>query len=348
MVDLGLISELTLSLLVLLVLVPLGGALYQWVASAGDARRFPAPGRLVDIGDCRLHLDLRGKGSPAVVFEAGIAATSLSWRLVQPEIAKVTSTASYDRAWLGWSDASRHPRNIWQVVEELHTLLDRAGVAGPWILVAHSYGGLVARAYQARYASEVAGMVLVDPVATSDWNEPSQLHSRMLRRGVLLSRRGGWLARLAVVRFTLSLLAAGGRRLPKLVARASSGRGVAFAEQIVGEIRKLPPEVWPMIRSHWSNPKSFEGLARYLEAVPESAAAVAREVAVRGTLRDVPLIVLSAGNASPEQRAEHESLGRCFQGRIEIVPGSGHWLQLDRPDVVIRAINEIIAQVRGR
>jgi hypothetical protein len=64
-------------------------------------------------------------------------------------------------------------------------------------------------------------MVLVDPVATSDWKEPSQLHSRMLRRGVLLSRRGG----------------------------------VAFAEQIVGEIRKLPPEVWPMIRSHWSDPK---------------------------------------------------------------------------------------------
>jgi pimeloyl-ACP methyl ester carboxylesterase len=317
------------------------------VASAADSRRFPAPGRLVDIGDCRLHVDLRGEGSPAVVFEAGIAATSLSWRLVQPEIAKVTSTASYDRAWLGWSDASPQPRNIFQVVEELHTLLVRAGVAGPGILVAHSYGGLVALAYHAQYASEVAGMVLVDPVATSDWNEPSQLRSSMLRRGVLLSRRGGWLARLAVVRFTLSLLAAGGRRLPKLVARASSGPGAAFTEQIVGEIRKLPPEVWPMIRSHWSNPKAFEGMAHYLEAVPESAAAVARELAVRGTLRDVPLIVLTAGNASPEQRAEHEMLARCFQGRIEIVPG-GHWLQLDRPDVVIRAINEIIAQVRGR
>src|SRR5216683_5013815 len=74
--ELGLTSELTFSLLVLLVLVPLGGALYQWVASAGDARRFPATGRLVDIGYCRLHVDLRGEGSPAVVFEAGIAATS--------------------------------------------------------------------------------------------------------------------------------------------------------------------------------------------------------------------------------------------------------------------------------
>jgi pimeloyl-ACP methyl ester carboxylesterase len=346
--DLGLTLEFTLSLLVLLVLVPLGGALYQRVASARDARRFPTPGRLVDIGDCRLHVDLRGEGSPAVVFEAGIAATSLSWRLVQSEIAKVTSTASYDRAWLGWSDASRHPRTIGQVVEELHTLLDRAGLADPWILVAHSYGGLVARAYQARYAAEVAGMVLVDPMATSDWTEPSQLHRKMLRRGVLLSRRGGWLARLAVVRFALSLLAAGGRRLPKLVASASSGRGVAFIENILGEIRKLPPEVWPMIRSQWSNPKSFEGMAQYLEAVPESAAAIAKEVGFRGTLRDVPLIVLSAENASPTQRAEHESLARCSQGRIEIVPGGGHWMQLDRPDVVIRAINEIIAQARAR
>lgn len=276
------------------------------------------------------------------MFESGIAATSLSWRLVQPEIAKVTSTASYDRAWLGWSDPSRHPRSIRQVVEELHTLLDHAGVSGPWILVAHSYGGLVALAFQAQYPSEVAGMVLVDPMAISDWAEPSQLHGKMLRRGIVLSRRGGWLARLAVVRFTLSLLAAGRKWLPKLVARASSGRGGVFAERIVGEIRKLPPEVWPMIRSHWSNPKSFEGMAQYLEALPESAAAVAREVAVRS---DVPLIVLSAGNASPEQRAEHESLARYFQGRIEIVPG-GHWLQLDRPDLVIRAINEMIAQVR--
>jgi pimeloyl-ACP methyl ester carboxylesterase len=337
-----------LSLLVLFVLVPLGGALYQWIASARDARRFPAPGRLVDIGDCRLHIDLRGEGSPTVVFEAGIAATSLSWRLVQPEIAKITSTASYDRAWLGWSDTSRSPRNIWQVVEELHTLLERAGVAGPWILVAHSYGGLVARAYQARYGAEVAGMVLVDPVATSNWNEPSQLQRRMLRRGVRLSRRGGCLARLAVVRFALGLLAAGQRRLPKLIARASSGRGVAVIENIVGEIRRLPPEIWPMIRSQWSNPKSFEGMARYLEALPESAAAVASDVGVCSTLRGVPLVVLSAGNASPEQRAEHDSLARRFQGRLEIVSGGGHWMQLDRPEVVIRAINEIITEVRER
>lgn len=151
-----------------------------------------------------------------------------------------------------------------------------------------------------------------------------------------------------MVRFALSLLATGGRRLPKLIARASSGRGAAFVGNIVGEIRKLPPEIWPMIRSHWSNPKSFEGMAQYLETVPESAAAVAKEVGFRSTLRNVPLIVLSAENASPEQRAEHEGLARCFQGRIEIVPGGGHWMQLDRPDVVILAIKELIALARAR
>ena len=84
-------------------------------------------------------------------------------------------------------------------------------------------------------------------------------------------------------------------------------------------------------------------MARYLEALPQSAAAVSRELAARDALLDVPLTVLSAGNASPMQRAEHETLARrSSHGQIEVVPGSGHWIQVDRPDVVIQAIREMI------
>jgi len=339
--------ELALELLALVVLVPIAGALYQWLGNARDAHRFPAPGRLIDLGGYRLHIHVMGEGSPPVVFEAGIAATSLSWRLVQPQVAALTCTASYDRAWLGWSDANPQPQTIWRIVEELRSLLDRAGLPRPRILVAHSFGGLVACAYRARYPAEIAGMVLVDPVAAGEWCEPSESHRKMLRRGILLSRRGGWLARLGVVRIALNLLAAGGRRFPKAVAQVSSGRGAAVTERIVGEVRKLPPEVWPMIQSHWCNPKCFEGLARHLEALPESAGTVAAEVAAGRAGRDVPIIVLSAANASAEQRAEHEQLARWFQGRLEIVPVSGHWMQLDRPDVVIGAIEEVVSKVRG-
>jgi pimeloyl-ACP methyl ester carboxylesterase len=337
---LGLTLELLLEMLAAAVLVPIAGALYQWAGSARDKRSFPAPGLLVDVGGCRLHIDVRGEGSPVVVFEAGIAATSLSWRLIQPEIAKLTRTASYDRAWLGWSDATPKPRGIEQVVEELQTLLDKAGLIGPRILAAHSYGGLIARAYAARYPGEVAGMVLVDPVAAGEWANPSVLHRKSLSRGIALSRRGALLAKLGVVRFALSMLSAGSRSVPKLVARASAGRGVAFTERIVGEIGKLPREVWPMIQAHWCDPKCFEGMARYLETLSEGAAAVERGVA------STPLIVLSAANPTPAQRADHESLARGPNARMEIVAGSGHWIQLDRPDVVIRAIGELVARAR--
>ncbi|MGH9592133.1 MAG: alpha/beta fold hydrolase, partial [Bryobacteraceae bacterium] len=171
-------------------LLALAGAMYQRAGRAGDAGRFPPPGRMIELGGARRHIYSIGKGSPPVVFEAGIAATSLSWQLVQPEIAKFTQTASYDRAGLGWSDAGLHPRTIWNVADEWRTLLDCAHVPSPRILVAHSYGALVAISYAARHPSEIIGMVLVDPVATREWKEPSESHLKTLRRGILLSGRG--------------------------------------------------------------------------------------------------------------------------------------------------------------
>jgi pimeloyl-ACP methyl ester carboxylesterase len=326
-------------------LLVLAGSIYQRAGRNSDARRFPPLGRLIDIGGTDLHVYAIGEGTPPVIFEAGIAATSLSWQLVQPEIAKFTQTASYDRAGLGWSGANPQPRTIWDVADELRAVMDRADIPRSRVLVAHSYGALVAIAYAVRYPSEVAGMVLVDPVSTREWGEPSESHLKTLRRGMLLSRRGALLARLGVVRLTLSLLSAGSRRLPRMIARASSGRSAAITDQLVGQVSKLPSESWPIIQSHWCDPKCFEAMARYLEALPPSAAAVAQELAQTDALRDVPLTVLSAGTASPMQRAEHESLARrSSHGQLEVVPGSGHWIQVDRPDVVIQAAREMVTR----
>jgi len=324
----------------------LAGALYQRAGRARDARRYLPPGRLFDVGNARLHVLTLGEGLPPVVFEAGIAATSLSWQLVQPEIAKFTQAVSYDRAGLGWSDAGRNERNIWDVAEELRTVLQRADIRQPRILIAHSYGALVTIAYLLRHRSEIAGMVLVDPVSASEWSNPSESHWKTLRRGILLSRRGASLARIGVVRVALGLLAAGSHRLPKVIARASSGSGAAVTDQIVGQVRKLPSEVWPLIQSHWCDPKSFESMARYLTALPPSAAGIAKELKATDTFRDLPLIVLSAGNANAMQRAEHEALASASSlGRLEIVPDSGHWIQVDRPDVVIQACLEMIKRI---
>ncbi len=105
---------------------------------------------------------------------------------------------------------------------------------------------------------------------------------------------------------------------------------------MVGQIQKLPREVWPVIQSHWCDPKCFEGMARYLEALPESAAVVDKIAAGKdGALRDIPLVVLSCDSANPAERADHEKLaGLSSRGRMEIAkreraldttgsPGSG-------------------------
>ena len=331
------------------VAVVLMGLVYQRVGAARDLRNFPPPGRLFETRTGRLHINCSGEGSPVVVFEAGMASTSLGWSLVQPEIAEITQTASYDRFGLGWSDPVADTRNIEQVVSEMHALFEQAGIASPRILVGHSYGGLIARAYAARYPGEVAGMVLVDPVAASEWSEPDESHRKMLRNGILVAHFCGFLARLGGVRFIMNRWNAVTRILPKQGKQTGNGaHGPAGLDRIVGEVKKLPREVWRMVQSHWCHPKCFDGMARYFEAFSSSAAAVAKECPENEAVRNVPLIVLSAGNASPVQRAEHETLvQRSAQGRLEVVTESGHWMHFDRPDVVIRAIQEMVSLCRA-
>lgn len=329
--------------------VVLSGLAYQIIGAARDLRSFPAPGRLFQTGHGRLHINCAGEGSPAVIFEAGMASTSLGWSLVQPQTARITHTASYDRFGLGWSDPVTDTRDLKQIVSEMHALFNQAGVIGPYILVGHSYGGLLARAYAARYPGHVAGMVLVDPVAAGEWSEPDEPHRKMLRNGILVSHFCSLLARFGGVRFIMNRWSAVERVLSKQRKQTrGTGHGPAGLDRIVGEVKKLPREVWPMVQSHWCNPKCFDGMARYFKAFSSSAAAVAEKCPENEAVRKVPLIVLSAGNASPVQRAEHETLvQQSAQGRSEVVADSGHWMHFDRPDVVIRAIQEMVTLCRA-
>ena len=141
----------------------LSSVAYQEVAAARDRRRFPAPGRLVDIGGRRLHLLDAGEGSPAVVVVPALGEGGLTWIRIQRELAAELRVVLYDRAGTGWSDPPpRGRRTFGDVAAELRSLLEYAGIVPPYVLVAHSLGGLIARRFAVRYPGTVAGLVLVD------------------------------------------------------------------------------------------------------------------------------------------------------------------------------------------
>ena len=318
------------------------GALYEMLGARLARRRHPPPGRVVELAGARFHVEVRGEGWPAVVLEAGIAASSMNWEPVAERVKQFTRVVRYDRGGLGWSGPARTPRRAGLMVEELRALLGEAGISGPFVLVGHSFGGLLARLFAQRFSGEVAGMVLVDPIQRREWYPLRPLQARMLARGVKLSRRGALLARLGVVRLSLALVMAGARRLPRLIAKVSAS-GAETPDRIAGEVRKLPRRLWPVVAAHWSQPKNFDSMASHLEQLPASLA----ELDEARTLDAMPLVVLSGGHLNERQREEHaREAALSMRGIHRVVDGAAHWIHLDQPEEVVRAIREVVEQVR--
>lgn len=154
-----------LVLLIGVVVLLTTGYIYQSLATARDARNYPAPGEMVDVGGYRLHMHVMGEGrdGPTVILENGGTGIVPQWGWVQPEVATFAQVVAYDRPGTGWSEAPPQPLDAEGSVRALHQALEQRGVAGPYVLVGHSMGGLMLRVFAQTYPDEVAGMVLVDP-----------------------------------------------------------------------------------------------------------------------------------------------------------------------------------------
>lgn len=338
-------------LLVLLALLPtaatallLTGFLYQQLGLRRDRMRYPAPGTVVSTCGGSFHLHKQGQGSPMVILESGLAGSSLSWKLVADQVAAFTTVCSYDRAGFGWSSAHSSPRLLATVVAELHQVLLATGSAPPYLLVGHSYGGLVIRAFAHFHPELTAGVILLDPVSSSHWANCAPDEERRLKLGVRLARRGALLARFGLVRFALHLLISGRRFFPQLVAWLSARRGISFLSRITGEVRKLPSELWPIIQAQWSRPMGFLAIADYLEFLPANArSAEASTLACR-----VPLTILSASNATAAELLERDRwIAHSCNSQHICLLGSGHWVQVDQPDAVVESIGRMVNLLRS-
>ena len=319
----------------LAVIVVVSGASVEFVMRRLEARRYPAPGRLVDVDGRRLQLDCRGAGSPTVVLEAGLDFLgSLSWVAVHDSIARTTRTCAYSRAGILWSDPAPGAFTAARAARDLRTALARAGERAPFVMVGHSLGGPYVVSFTKLHGDDVRGLVLVDA------SHPDQFARFREATGKALQPPAGLLA-----------------------------FGSTFAWTGIARLAPLgdAPPAWPTLavrapRAYFS--RSISALSAETKAV-DSTLALANDARQLGSR---PLVVLTAGAeadtaaiAAMGLTVEQESRRRAAwlalqadeaswssEGRHEVVPNASHYIQFDRPDVVIGAVRDVVMRVRAR
>ena len=320
-------------------------------SAAQEANKiYPPPGKLVDVGGWRLHLNCTGKtkgNAPTVVLESGSGDFSFDWTLAQTEVARFARVCSYDRAGRAWSDLGPRPRTMRQVAYELRAALLKAGEKGPYVLVGQSIGGLLIRTYASQYPKEVAGMVLVDST-----HEDTQLSvNNKIQRMRELSQ---------------------GRTIPPIQTTIRAAEKELSAEEkqqvedtlkqigspkIGPPFNRLPAEIqamrlWGLSQPHYyvadSDPYWSE----------EFAEIYASRKKHEYPLGDIPLIVLTRGKRgypnnevgdqleAERKRMQSDLLNLSRNSKQIIAADSGHHIHLDEPEVVINAIQQVIDAVR--
>ena len=292
------------------------GYFYESIAEAADAKAYPPPGQLVDVGGYRLHINCTGTGSPTVVIGAGLGDWSTTWAAyVQPEVAKTTRVCTYDRAGMGWSEAGPLPRDAAQFAKELHTLLQNANIPGPYVMVGHSLGGLVVRVFVHDYPSEVSGVVLIESMNPKQLTQSPTVQSQSESRSQPFSLQAA-LARFGVVRLLV--------KLPGIAPSVPANEDAYYPRYV--------------------RPQSLQATANESQGMP---AAGAQAAAVK-SFGDLPLIVLTAKlNDLPSWPAwQTELLQLSSNSQQLFAEKSGHNVQAEEPDAAVEAINQMVQQVR--
>src|SRR6478672_8900988 len=252
--------------LAMLLVASVGGG-YETVREYLDARAYPMPGQLVDVGGYRLHLHCTGSGSPTVILEPGQGGVSSDLAWIAPAVARSSTVCVYDRPGRGWSEATDRPQDGDQIATNLHTLLERAHVPGPYVLAGHSFGGLYVQAFAAKFPDQVAGLVLLDSTAPKPGPAPptnSDSYNGLHRFSALFS--------------TIAHFGVG-----RLIAQGSYG--------------SLPPPAQGEARAKAS---TAHNLASFIEEFAEANTAM-QQAAALTSLDGKPLIVLTADKGNDDQ-----------------------------------------------
>ena len=311
----------------------LASAGYNTVSVWYLRRHFPPPGKLYAVNGSPMHLYCAGNGSPTVVLESGLGSDWLNWQRVQPELAKTTRVCSYDRAGLGWSNLQPGPRDAKNIAAQLHSLLQQANEVGPLVFVGASAGGFYAREFIATYPTEVVGLVFVD-ASTPEQNEalPGAKDSEAKRTKRHREATWEWLKE-----------ASGWARL--------SGH-------CKGEVEKGLEEYAGFARAEDCRPSFATSWLGEWDDFERSG----EEAAEARCCGDLPLLVISQDPDRPKpgwsaQDIAANPIWASLQERLKtlsphsrriIARTSGHHVMIDRPDVIISGVRQVVIGIRNK
>jgi pimeloyl-ACP methyl ester carboxylesterase len=303
----------------MLALASIGGG-YQTLGEAADAKAYPMPGRLIDVGGHRLHLSCTGAGTPTVVLEpaAGGMSSILGW--IAPAVARDTGVCVYDRAGRGWSEPADTAQDGAQIVTDLHTLLQRGHVPGPYVLAGHSFGGLYVLTFAARYPDEVAGMVLVDSTAPAPTPQPSAVTPSDGGSYDLMGR--------------ISALGSASARL---------GLGRLYAQVADPD---LPPRSRNEVRAKIA---TAANLGSTIDEYAQGGASVKQAASLRD-FADKPLIILTAGSGHDAawSAAQNHLAALSSNSVHRVIAGATHQGMVEEhAAATTQAILDVVASVRS-
>jgi pimeloyl-ACP methyl ester carboxylesterase len=319
----------------LILLSTIVGVVYERMSRSRAAREFPAQGKLVDIGGRRMQLDCRGAGSPTVIFESGLDINgSLSWSAVHDEIAKTTRACAYSRAGIMWSDPRGGPQNAKTIAEDLHATLVKAGERAPFVLVGHSMGGPYIMTYTKYFGSEVAGLVFVDASHPDQVQRFKAVTSYTPSDMILLIKAGVAFAWTGAVR---------------MVPLATEG------------VPHQPPQAVQAMAAY--APTSLGSLLKEIESVDMTLAEAGafrqlghRPVFVLTSMVPLPEEALAALKLTHEQGRQYKEIWKGMHDEEaswstnswhQLVADAAHYIQFDRPDIVIAAVRSVVNKARA-
>lgn len=302
---------------------------------------FAKPGQLVDIGGRKLNLYCSGSGPVTVVFDAYGTGAGSSWHAVQPHIARRTRACVYDRAGLGFSDPSPRPATSANAVDDLHKLLGAAGIAPPYVLVGSSYGGANAQLYTFRHPDQVKGLVLVEPMHEDE-------ESRLLKvTGGKLKMMRDMEAQLRAACSAESVkgFTPGSELWGQCIGPVPEGRGRVLGAAEIAQ--RTSPAYW---KAHNAEVAGFETSAAELRAARKPFGALplivfSRSISPYATPGQ-PQSPLNKAMEDENQRLMQEMAAMSSRGSLRRIPGARHIVHDDKPEAVVKAIENMLEIVR--